>query len=179
MSKVLLVLYRVVVPGGLLLAIAAFLIRAGGVTGIDSAALRSLPAAVFLTGLILSGVFRRSRLFFALLTLGLAQVALAWIVPNLSTARAHALVSAIALLLPLNVVAVAFLRERGIVSPAGRRRLAFGALEVIAAAALCLPQLAPAVAFLDQSFAPEGLSRWSHLTQLELLVFGVAIAMMT
>jgi diguanylate cyclase (GGDEF)-like protein len=178
-SKVLLMFYRLVVPGGLLLAIAVLLLRAGALGNGVSQGLRFFSLAVFLTGLILSGVFRRGRLFFAMLTLALAQTALAWIVPSLSTERANAVVNAIALLLPLNLVTLAFLRERGIVSPAGRRRLAMVSLEVIAVALLCLPQLEPVNAFLKSSFLPETLSRWSHLPQPELAVFAAGIAVMT
>jgi diguanylate cyclase (GGDEF)-like protein len=178
MSKVLMVLYRLAVPGGLLLAIAVLLIRAGALAQLNSPGFRFVPLAVFLIGLVLGGVFRRSRLFFAMLTLALAQTAMAWIVPSLSPQPANALANAVALLLPLNVLALAFLRERGIVSPAGRRRLAGISLEVMAAAALCLPQLAPVTALLRRSFVPEVLSRWSHLSQPELLAFLVATAVM-
>jgi diguanylate cyclase (GGDEF)-like protein len=178
-SKVLLVLYRLVVPGGLLLAIAVFLVRAGALAHVDSPGFQFLPLTVLLTGLVLSGVFRRSRLFFAMLTLALAQTSLAWIVPSVSTERASALVNAIALLLPLNLVALAFFRERGIVSPAGRRRLALVSVEVIATALLCLPQLEPVNALLKLSFAPDIVSRWSHLPQPALVAFAAAIAVMT
>jgi diguanylate cyclase (GGDEF)-like protein len=179
MSKVLLVLYRLVVPGGLLLAIAALLVRTGALAKVDSPGFRFFPLSVVLTGLILSGVFRRSRLFFAMLTLALAQTALGWIVPSLSGERASSLTNLIAVLLPLNLVALAFIRERGIVSPAGRRRLAVVSAEVIAAALVCLPQLEPVNAFLKRSFVPETLSQWSHLPQLELVAFAAGIAVMT
>jgi len=177
-TKVLLILYRLTLPGGLLLVVAALLVRSGALDN-DSLSLRYFPSALFLAGLVLSGVFRRSRLFFAVLSLALAHTALTWIVPALPQDRAHALTNVIALLLPFNLVALVFLRERGVISPPGRRRLAFVSLEVIAAGVLCLPQAVGVAKWLDYSPVPERFSRWSGLSQPELLAFVLAIAFVT
>ena len=77
-----------------------------------------LPIVVFGVGLALSAFFRRSRLFFALLALTLAQSAFAWVMPHLSAGSATITANSIAILLPLNLLVLAFLRERGIISPA-------------------------------------------------------------
>jgi diguanylate cyclase (GGDEF)-like protein len=137
----------------------------------SSAVTSFLPAAVFVSGIVLSCVFRRSRLFFALLTLGLAQSALAWTAPNLPGRSGQVLTNAIAILLPLNLLMIAFIKERGIISPAGRKRLAFGALQIIAVGILCLPFAAKAAAILERPFVSEALSAWSHVSQAALVAF--------
>jgi diguanylate cyclase (GGDEF)-like protein len=170
-SKFLRILYRLTMPGSLLLGIVLGLLRVGVVSESDSHILNLLPTGIFLAGLALCVAFRRSRLFFALLALSLTQTTLAFVVPRLSERNSSIIANAVAILLPLNLLALAFLKERGIVSPAGRRRLAVAAVQILAAIALCLPVFEPAATWLNTTFVPEGLSAWSHLSQLGLLAF--------
>jgi diguanylate cyclase (GGDEF)-like protein len=174
-SKIVRILYRLTMPGSLLLATVLVLLRLGVVSDSDAHILTLLPAGVFLCGLILSMAFRRSRLFFALLALSLSQTALAFVVPRLSDRNGLIVTNAIAILLPLDLLVLAFLKERGIVSPAGRRRLAIVAVQVLAVTSLCVPAFEPAAAWLDKAFVPEGLSAWSHLSQAALLAFALAL----
>src|SRR5258708_28486670 len=174
--KIFKILYRLTLPGGLLLVLPVVLMRFGILADLDSPTVRFFPLAVFLTAMVLSAVFRRSRLFFAMLALTLAQVALAWIGPHIAADRGHILANAIALLLPLNLLTLAFLRERGIISPSGRRRLAIVGAQVLAVGVLCIPQLANAAAYLDRPFLAERFSQWSHLSQPALLAFVLAVA---
>src|SRR5258708_23829206 len=173
--KIFKFLYRLTLPGGLLLVLPVVLMRFGILADLDSPTVRFFPLAVFLTGMVLSAVFRRSRLFFAMLALTLAQVALAWIVPHIAADRGHILANAIALLLPLNLLTLAFLRERGIIPPSGRRRLAIVGAQVLAVGVLCIPQLANAAAYLDRPSLAERFSQWSHLSQPALLAFVLAV----
>jgi len=128
--KIFTILYRLTLPGSLLLVFSALLIRVGILAEPQASLVKFLPVVVFGVGLTLSAFFRRSRLFFALLALTLAQSTFAWVMPHLSAGSAKITASAIAILLPLNLLVLAFLRERGIISPAGRRRLAMVALQV-------------------------------------------------
>src|SRR5262249_18289452 len=66
------------------------------------------------------------------------------------------------------------LKERGIISPAGRVRLAILAMQAVAVAALCLPQTAFYANWLDRRFIPQQLSGWSHLSQPALGAFALA-----
>lgn len=162
-----------------MLALSVALLRVGVLADLASSKARFLPLAVFVTGLVLSAAFRRSRLFFAMLALTLAQASLAWLTPHLSAAAGRVLGNGVALLLPLNLLALAFLHERGIISPAGRRRLAMVAAQIIAVGVLCLPRLAEAAGWLDRSFFPERFSSWSRLSQPGLLAFVLAAAFIT
>ncbi len=169
------ILYRLLLPGSLLLVMAALLVKFGVLSGPYSRLAPLVPLAVLLAGLVLSAVFRRSRIFFALLALVLAQTAVAFIGPRLSAGSSHVLSNVVAILLSLNFLAMAFLKERGIISPPGRRRLAAAMFEVIGVAVLCLPQLSNAAVWLEYSFVPEAFSAWSHLSQLALLSFTLAV----
>ena len=174
--KIFKILYRLTLPGSLLLVFSALLIRVGVLADPQAPILRFYPIAVFGVGLALSAFFRRSRLFFALLALALAQGAFAWVLPRLSPSSAQITGNAIALLLPLNLLVLAFLRERGIVSPAGRRRLAIMALQVMSVAILCMPSLAQIATQLGRAFVPLVFSEWSGLSQPALLTFILAVA---
>ena len=121
------ILFRLTLPGGLLLALAALILRLG-LFGDPSSKASLFPIALVAMGLVLSGFFRRSRLFFALLVVALAQGALTGLSPHLSARAAHVLVNAVALLVPLDLLALAFLRERGIVSGRHDRQIAHHAI---------------------------------------------------
>ncbi|HXA86613.1 MAG TPA: GGDEF domain-containing protein [Candidatus Dormibacteraeota bacterium] len=177
--KIFTILYRLTLPGSLLLVFSALLIRVGVLADPQAPLVKFLPVAVFGVGLALSAFFRRSRLFFALLALTLAHSAFAWVMPHLSAGSAKITASAIAILLPLNLLVLAFLRERGIISPAGRRRLAMVALQVMGVAILCMPAVAQIAAQLTRAFIPPIFSQWSGLSQPALLAFILAIAVMT
>jgi diguanylate cyclase (GGDEF)-like protein len=173
-AKIFKILYRLTLPGSLLLIIAALLIRVGVLANAKSSMVQFFPVVVFGTGLALSAFFRRSRLFFALLGLSLAQVTFTWIIPRLAPASASITANAVALLLPLNLLALAFLKERGIISPTGRKRLAIVAGQALAIWLLCLPASAQAAQQIGRAFAPLALSNWSGLSQPALVAFLLA-----
>jgi diguanylate cyclase (GGDEF)-like protein len=170
-AKIFKIIYRLTLPGSLLLIISALLIRVGVLSDPAAPQVKFFPVVVFGIGLGLSAFFRRSRLFFALLTLALAQTAFAWIVPHLSVATARIVANGIALVLPLNLLALAFVKERGIISPTGRRRLAIVAGEALSILVLCIPAFRQVAAQLSRAFAPLALSHWSRLSQPALLLF--------
>lgn len=172
-SKIVKILYRLTMPGSLLLGIVLVLLRLGVVSDSEPRVLSLLPVGIFLCGLMLCMGFRRSRLFFALLALTLSYAALVFLVPSVSERIAHVIGSAIAVLLPLNLLVLAFLKERGIISPAGRRRLALVAGQILVVIALCLPQLEPS-AWLNATFLPVWITSWSHLSQAGALAFALA-----
>ena len=175
-SKVFKILYRLTLPGGLLLVISLMLIKVGVLADPDSQLVQFFPLAIFTTGLALSAYFRRSRIFFATLVLTLADLAFSSITPHLSAEKAATLTNTLALLVPVNLVVMAFLKERGIVSYSGRKRLVGIAVQIIAVAALCLPQMATVAARLQTDFVPSILTAWSRLSQPALAVFLLSTA---
>jgi diguanylate cyclase (GGDEF)-like protein len=98
-----------------------------------------------------------------------------------STQVRQTLFDAITLLLPLNLAALSFVRDRGIVSPKGRRRIGLLALQIAAVALVLFVR--PVQAFIEHAMqnaiVPHQYSEWSHMSQPSLLVFTVsAIAML-
>ncbi|HKW77351.1 MAG TPA: GGDEF domain-containing protein [Terriglobales bacterium] len=178
-SKVFKILYRLTLPGGLLLVISLTLIKVGVLADPDSQLVRFFPLAVFASGLALSAYFRRSRIFFATLVLTLVDLEFSAIAPHVSAAVAATLTNALALLLPANLVVMAFLKERGIISYSGRKRLAGIAVQIIAVGALCLPQMAAFAAHLQTEFVPPILTSWSRLSQPALAAYLLSTAVMT
>jgi diguanylate cyclase (GGDEF)-like protein len=178
-AKIFKIIYRLTLPGSLLLVTSALLIKVGVLADPAAPQVKFFPVVVFGIGLGLSAFFRRSRLFFALLTLALARAAFAWIIPHLSGPRAQIVTNALAIFVPLNLLALAFLKERGIISPAGRKRIAILAGEGLATLVLCIPALRQVSAQLGRAFAPLALSNWSRLSQPALLAFVLAIGIMT
>lgn len=178
-AKIFKIIYRLTLPGSLLIVISALLIRVGVLADPHSPLVRFFPLVVFGAGLALSAFFRRSRLFFALLVLFLAQLTFAFALPHLTARASQITVNAVALLLPLNLLVLAFLKERGIISPTGRKRLAMVVAQILAVWALCLPALARAAGQISRAFAPLAFSRWSGLSQPALLAFVLAAVVIT
>src|SRR3954452_23820259 len=109
--KIFTILYRLTLPGSLLLFFSALLIRVGVLADPQTPLVKFLPVVVFGIGLLLSAFFRRRCLFFALPVLALSQSGFAWVIPRLSMDSARIVANAIAILLPLNLLVLAFLRE--------------------------------------------------------------------
>lgn len=176
-SKLLRILYRLLFPGGLILLATAIAISTRAFGGLNASFWRWYPYVIFGIGLVLSALFKCSRLFFAILIVGVCDRALAWVAPALSSAGMHrTIVDAVALLLPLNLIALSFMRDRGIVSPRGRRRVAFVAAQIAAVGLIALIQPAQALAsgFMQGAIVPKSYSEWSHISQPALLVFVTA-----
>jgi diguanylate cyclase (GGDEF)-like protein len=180
MSTILQILYRLTIPGGLLLLISALLVHTGLLGDAKTAFVQFYAYFIFGLGLMLSAYFKRSRLFFALLVVILAERTVAWFAPKfLSAGTSHGVFEAIAVLLPMNLVALTFMRDRGIISPAGRRRVIFLAVQIFAIILLVsLPKQVHAAAVLDHTFVDKHFVEWSSISQPGLLVFIVAAVAM-
>src|SRR5579859_1435140 len=110
-------------PGGLVLLAALAAAGTGVLSSPVAARLADYaPVAILGSGLLLSAVFRRSRLFFAFLVLALAGVTITRIVPALESNEARRIIpDAVTLLAVLDLLALAFLSERGIISASDRK----------------------------------------------------------
>ncbi len=170
-KKLFKVLYRLTLPGGLLLALTAFLVKIGILADPHSPLVRFYPLAIFAVALSLSAFFLRSRLFFAGLVLTISGAMLCWVAPFIRPQPAGVVRDAVAILLPINLVVLAFVKERGIISRTGRKRLAILAGQIILVAFCCLPFMATATSYLQRAFIPAPLTTWSGMSQPALLTF--------
>src|SRR5712672_113505 len=127
-------------PGGLLLALSAALVNSSLLERV-APSLGFYYFAVFTAGLLLAWRFHSSRVLFSLLVLLLAHRA----VEFFSFGQAHsgpgrtAAVLA-ALLVPLNYVALAFMRERGLTVAGIAPRFGMLFLQSVVVAVLCRPE---------------------------------------
>jgi diguanylate cyclase (GGDEF)-like protein len=173
------VLYRLTMPGGLLLLTSALLVHAGLFADKQNPFVQFYAYFVFGIGLVLSAFFKRSRLFFAILVVVLAERTLGWLAPGFLSAKvAKAAFEAIALLLPLNLLALTFMRDRGIISPAGKQRIAFIAFQIIAVVIVCVPAQTYAATVLNYPLLDKHFFQWSSISQPALLAFIVAAVTM-
>jgi diguanylate cyclase (GGDEF)-like protein len=128
-------------------------------------------------GMALSAGFNRSRVFVALLLLALAETALALPAPAGFDARLYeaAVFYFAAVLLPLNILVFSLLREKGLLTPAGRTRLALVAAQILLAAVMVASQDGEVAAFIGRdSLALRGTTPLPR-TAVLLLAAGAAV----
>jgi len=171
-------LYRLIMPGGIVLLLAFSFIRLGIVVS-DTRQVNMYPAIILGIGLVLSSVFHRSRLFLASLVIALSFAALVWLTPRISPGHQQVLFNAITFLLPLNLLSLSLLHDRGLISPAGERRLAFIGVQILLVAGLMLPAFSRLAGLLERSFVSPRFSGWSKIPQPALAAFAVAAILMT
>ncbi len=128
------------VPGGVVLAVVVALVNSALFAQFASS-LSFYYVAVFAAGLLLAWRFNSSRILFSLLTLLLAHRA----VDFFSAGHAHSgpgrtAVTLAALLIPLNFIVFAAMRERGLVFAGIAPRFGLLFLESVVVAVLCRPE---------------------------------------
>src|SRR6476659_8092953 len=168
-------LLALVFPEGLLLLLAAGMVRWGATVPAAAPVLRVYPLIVLAAGAVLAWRFQRGRLLLALTGLTLADRAMLWLAPPDSDApfAGPVTVRAIAILLPASLAALAFVEERGVLTPTGLRRLAVLAAEAgtVFAVALLSAVYPESIAHaLDVSFLPPAAVAWLPLGTTATLV---------
>lgn len=134
--------------------------------------------AVLAAGLVVGWRFQRSRLLFSVIVLALTHQALTLAAGRATTTGPGQLVfHATALLLPLNLAAIALLPERGILGPAGVRRWTAIAAQVALVVILARAGGPGVGAALQFALLPAKLFGWTSLAQPALVAFGVALAL--
>lgn len=87
------------------------------------------PFAAIILGMLLSLHFHRGKVFFVLLMLAIFYQSLRLLPPDGTTFPSQVLFPAFAILLPFNMTLFCFMRERGVLTMAGRLRFGFIALQ--------------------------------------------------
>lgn len=135
---------------------------------------RFYPLAAFAAGLFLALRYQRGRLLFCLLVLALA----AWGPLSTGGPTRQMLFDAATLLVPLNLLALSLLPDRGAFTPSGWRRWAvlLGQAALVAIIARSSP--AAGDAFFRASLLASGITRWLGLPAPAILAFILAFAML-
>lgn len=134
------------VPGGVLLALSAALVNS---PLFDSAApsLGFYYFAVFAAGLVLAWRFHSSRVLFSMLVVLLGHRAVEFFsAGQMRSGPGRTAVVLVGLLVPLNYVALAFMRERGLTIAGIAPRFGLLFLQSVVVAVLCRPENSAAVA---------------------------------
>ncbi len=105
-------LRSLVLPGGILLLFAAVLAHSGWIA-LPSASLHFLSDCALLGGLLLAWRFHSSRIFLALLVLYVAEQAIVLLAPAHAGSAFPPGLAALGVVIPLNVIIIAFVEERG------------------------------------------------------------------
>jgi diguanylate cyclase (GGDEF)-like protein len=128
-------------PGGVLLALAAGLVNSPPALAIVAPSLSFYYVAAFAGGLVLAWRFNSSRILFSLLTLLLAHRAVDFFASGqVRNGPGHTAVVLSAILIPLNFIVFALARERGVVIAAVAPRFGLLFLESVVVAVLCRPE---------------------------------------
>jgi diguanylate cyclase (GGDEF)-like protein len=166
-------LISIFVPGGLLFLMAVLLAGSGLAAHATPAFLERVPLIIWTVGILLAWRFQRSRLVFALLVLALAERAL-W--HGASTPGiASSVIAAAAFLVPLNLMVIFLLRERGIMAGRGGWRLLVFVGQPAAAAGLILFFPAETQKWLHYQMLPLAVPGQSFLPQPALLAFSLVL----
>src|SRR5229473_7582388 len=132
------------VPGGVLLALAAALVNSALFFQV-APSLSFYYVAVFAAGLLLAWRFNSSRVLFSLLILLLAHRAVDFFSNGqVHTGSGRTAVVLAALLIPLNFIVFATMRERGLTVAGIAPRFGLLFLESVVFAVLCRPENRPA-----------------------------------
>jgi diguanylate cyclase (GGDEF)-like protein len=165
-------LVSLVVPDGVLLLAAVIVLRLDALQDGLPAFARFYPYAVFSVGGLLAWRFQRNKLLLALLVLALATAALGM---PAGGATGRAAVRATALLLPLNLAALALLPDRGTLTPIGLLRLGAIVVQVTLVALFSRSQPAATAAVLGHPLLPATVMAWAPLHQPALVAFALAL----
>lgn len=162
-------------PGGALLAVVAVLLGSGWVP-LSSPVVHFYFYSVFAVGALLAWRFRSGRVLLALMNLALACRAIEFFAASrpASTGPGRIALEAIAFLLPLNVVGLASMRERGISISAFATPFLVLFCEAVFVAAICRPGEVTGPSFLHPGLLDHHWFQWTRVPQLAWIVFFAA-----
>lgn len=120
------------VPTALLLAAWAIVFRISLIPPDKQTLLPFVPYLLSFVGLLLAFRFRRGRVFLALLIVGICyHLYRTRFIHSIDTPDSWLMYRALAVVVPLNLLFVTLMREKGLWSAAGRMRLVFVAIQIL------------------------------------------------
>ncbi len=166
-----------VVPGGAVVLATMVMLWAGVLPGYASPVVEFYLYAVLIAGGLLAWRFHSSRALYGLVSLLLADQLVAWAGSRSLPVRVtNTALDLVAILLPLNVVAVASWRERGLNVISLVPKLALLVAQVATVGVLCRPEQVVDMRWLRSSPLPAVLLAWTHLPQFVLVVMLAALS---
>lgn len=166
-------------PGGLLVLGALVFLRPRMLPDWSLPLVQAYAYLVIGAGLLLGWFLQRSRVVLALLVLALADRALLHfpIPEEAAGGIGRTVFNAVALLLPMNLLALSLITDRAIRTRAETVRLSMILGQVGLVTWLCLPGQAEVAAALATDFVAPRYAGWIPMPQPALLAFGVAFVL--
>jgi diguanylate cyclase (GGDEF)-like protein len=166
-------LYSLLMPGGFLLSAAVLVTHYSVLPPSAYEVLPWLPYVVFGMGALLAWRFNRSRILWAMIVLTLVYGALSFYVlgTGSSSPATGTIYSAVALLLPMNLVGFSLMQEQGTTKFTAALWIAIISAQLLVVAALCQPELSAVAASLGHSFIHWRALRFLQFSQPALLAF--------
>jgi diguanylate cyclase (GGDEF)-like protein len=163
------------VPGGALLLCAGVLLGTG-LLRLSAPAVQIYYYAVFFAGVLLAWRFHSSRTLFALVTILLAYRAMEFFSSGrpVSSGPGRIAFEAVAALIPLNFIFIAFVRERGLALPSIASHIALLFFEAVFVAVICRPGELVAPAIIHNPILGRAGSHPNSLPQLAIVLFVIA-----
>ena len=170
-----------VFPDSLLVIAALGFLRPGGLPTIMLPIEQAFAYLVLVFGVVLGLYLRHSRILFALLLLTLADRALLHLSAGMAASAdvGRIMFNAVALLLPLNLLALSLITERRLLISREFIRLILVLLQVFFVSWIGLPENVDVAASLESSFVDPRYAAWTPLAQPALVAFGAALALQT
>jgi diguanylate cyclase (GGDEF)-like protein len=164
-------------PGALLLVATTVALQAAGLRTAAAPIVPAFPITVLAGGILLAWRFDRSRLVLALAVLLLTERALpAWApLGGAGGEVGRVIFGALTLLVPLNLAALGWLPERGLLARPGRIALGVFAAEIVLLALICQPLFLPLMGWLDPGRVGPGVAA---LPRPALVLFALAFVML-
>jgi len=164
-------------PGGLVVLTALLLLRPGVAPGSAVAHIRAFSVLVLAAGVCLGWYYNQSHIICALLVLAVADATLRWLETSASQPGdiGRTLVAALAVLLPLNLVAYSVLGERGPLTSRCLRRFAPILAQVIAVGLIARASRPTIMVWLSYSFVAAAWTGWTAIPQVGVATFGAAL----
>lgn len=172
-------LSKLVLPGVVLLLAALLLQRSDDVADSLLPLVPAYSYAVAVVGLFLGWRFARSRIVFAIVLLALADRALLHFAAGDAAAEGlgRVVFNAVALLLPLNLVAFAMMPDRGVFSLRSLLPPIPLLLQVLLVAWVVRSEHRELVAWLEYPIVDPGHVTWTAVSQPALIAFGLAFVL--
>jgi diguanylate cyclase (GGDEF)-like protein len=166
-------------PGGVLLLCAGILLGSG-LLRLSAPAVQIYYYAVFFAGVLLAWRFHSSRTLFALVTILLAYRAMEFFSSGrpASSGPGRIAFEAVAVLIPLNFIFIAFVRERGLALPSVASHIALLFFEAVFVAVICRPGELIAPAIIHNPILGRAGSHSNSLPQLAIVLFVIAFGVL-
>lgn len=174
-------LISLALPGGVVVLTALVCLRPGMLPASMAPYVRAYPYVVFGVGTLLGWFFNRSRVVFALVVLAAADRI--WLHfgdgTAASTGVGRIVFEAVSVLLPLNLLVLAWISERGVLTARGLWRLVPILLQILVVGAMVLANWRFLPTWLEYRAIDARLTAWTPLAQPALAAFGVALISQT